>query len=193
MQGFIEYVQGVWGGPLPGQLTRAILVAAVFELLVFLVGRAIRRSLRGTLRLDAGRDPSERIRRRRIVEGIPLLISRAVLYAIALLMILRIFGLPTGAEVLPVLGAVVVVALVVFKGALRDAARGYMIFYDALYVPGDRVIIGDLTGIVTELSLRTTYLRVGEGREVAIPNSRVLEVTNLSRREGRESGTGSET
>lgn len=183
MQDFIEYVQGVWGGPLPGQLIRAILVAAVFELLVFLVGRAIRRALRGTLRLDAGHDPSERIRRRRIVEGIPLLINRAILYAIALLMILRIFGLPTGAEVLPVLGAVVVVALVAFKGALRDAARGYMIFYDALYAPGDRVIIGNFTGIVTELSLRTTHLRVGEGREVVIPNSHVLEVTNLSRRE----------
>ena len=38
MQGFIEFVQGIWGGPLPGQLIRAILVAAVFELLVFFAG-----------------------------------------------------------------------------------------------------------------------------------------------------------
>ena len=105
MQGFIEFVQGIWGGPLPGQLIRAILVAAVFELLVFFAGRAIRRALMGVLRRDSGREPAERIRRRRIVEGLPLAATRLVLYAVALLMILRIFGLPTHAEIIPVVGA----------------------------------------------------------------------------------------
>ncbi len=193
MQGFISYVQGVWAGALPGQLIRAILVAAIFELLAFVVGRAIRRSLRGALRSDAGREPTERIRRRRIVEGIPLGLARAVLYLVALLMILRIFGLQTGAEIIPVLAALLVVALVVFRDALRDAARGYMIAYDALYAPGDRVTIGELTGIVTEVSLRTTRLRTGEGREVAIPNARVGQVTNLSRGETAATRSGSET
>lgn len=183
MQGFIEFVQGVWGGPLPGQLIRAILVAAVFELLVFLVRRAIRRALVGALRLDAGREPSERIRRRRIVEGIPVAAARAALYAIALLMILRIFGLPTHAEIIPVAGALLVVGLVIFLGPLRDAARGYMIAYDDLYAPGDRVTIGDLTGIVTHLSLRATHLRTGDGREYVIPNGQITSVANLSRGE----------
>jgi len=183
VQGFIEYMQGVWGGPLPGQLIRAILVAAVFELLAFLAGRAIHRALSAGLRRDAGREPSERIRRRRVVEGIPLALCRVLLYAIALLMILRIFGLPTGAEVLPVLGATLLVALVLFKGPLRDCAHGYLICYDNLYAPGDRVTIGDLTGTVTELSLRATRLRTGDGREVVIPNSAVTRVTNLSRAE----------
>lgn len=192
MQGFISYVQGVWAGPLPGQLIRAILVAAVFELLAFLVGRAIRRSLRGALRADAGREPAERIRRRRIVEGIPLALTRALLYAIALLMILRIFGLQTGAEILPALAAILVFALVIFRDTLRDAARGYMIAYDALYAPGDRVAIGELTGIVTDLSLRATRLRTGEGREVVIPNARVGQVTNLSRGEAAATRPGSE-
>ena len=192
VQGFISYMQDVWAGPLPGQLIRAILVAAVFELLAFVVGRAIRHSLRGALRADAGREPAERIRRRRIVEGLPLAGARAVLYLIALLMILRIFGLQTGAEVIPVLAALVVVALVVFRDALRDAARGYMIAYDALYAPGDRVTIGELTGLVTDLSLRATRLRTGEGREVVIPNARVGQVTNLTRGEAAAARAGSE-
>lgn len=185
MQGFIDYIQGVWGGPLPGQLIRAILVAAVFELLAFLVGRAIRRALRGTLRLDSGREPAERIRRRRIVEGVPLGFARAVLYLVALLMILRIFGLQTGAEIIPVLAGLLIFALVVFKDALRDGARGYMIAWDALYAPGDRVTISDQTGVVTDLNLRTTRLRSGEGREVVIPNRQVGSVTNLSRGESQ--------
>ncbi len=192
MQGFIRYVQDVWAGPLPGQLIRAILVAAVFEVLAFVVGRAIRHSLRGALRADAGREPAERIRRRRIVEGLPLAVARAVLYLIALLMILRIFGLQTGAEIIPVLAGLIVVALVVFRDALRDAARGYMIAYDALYAPGDRVTIGELTGLVTDLSLRSTRLRTGEGREVVIPNARVGQVTNLTRGEAAAARPGSE-
>jgi len=184
VQGFIDFVQSVWGGPLPGQLIRAILVAAVFELLVFLVGRAIRRALVGALRRDAGREPSERIRRRRIVEGLPLAVARLVLYAVALLMILRIFGLPTHAEVIPVAAAVLGLGLVIFLAPLRDAARGYMISYDNVYAPGDRVTIGELTGIVTELSLRATHLRTGDGREHVIPNAQVTSVANLSRGEG---------
>jgi len=183
VQGFIDYVQRIWGGALPGQLIRAILIAAVFELLVFVLARMIRRALGAAMRRDAGRDPSERIRRRRILESIPLLIMRVALYAIAVLMILRIFGLPTGAELLPVIGAVVVIALVVFKRDLRDAARGYLITYDNLYAPGDRVSINDLTGVVTELSLRATHLRTGDGREVVIPNAQVTSVANLSRAE----------
>lgn len=184
MQGFIEFVQGIWGGPLPGQLIRAILVAAVFELLVFFAGRAIRRALMGVLRRDSGREPAERIRRRRIVEGLPLAATRLVLYAVALLMILRIFGLPTHAEIIPVAGALLVLGLVIFLGPLRDAARGYMIFYDDLYTPGDRVTISELTGIVTELSLRNTHLRTGDGREQVIPNAQVTVVANLSRGAG---------
>lgn len=184
MQDFIDFVQGIWGGPLPGQLIRAILVAAVFELLVFLAGRAIRRALVGTLRRDAGREPAERIRRRRIVEGLPLAITRLVLYAIALLMILRIFGLPTGAEIIPVGAAVLTLGLVIFLGPLRDAARGYLIVYDDLYAPGDRVTIGELTGTVSELSLRSTHLRTGDGREHVIGNAQVTSVANLSRGEG---------
>ncbi len=181
MQGFIDYVQRIWGGALPGQLARAILVAALFELLVYLVNRWISARLGPVLRRDARREPSERVRRRRIVGDIPLLLSRAVFYVIALLIILRIFGFPTHAELLPVLGGVAVIALVVGGRPLRDAVRGYLIAYDDLYSPGDRVSIGEVSGTVTEMSLRATRLRTRDGGEVVIPNSQVDRVINHSR------------
>jgi small-conductance mechanosensitive channel len=162
-------------------IARAILVAAVFELLVYVVNRRIRSGLAAALRRDSGREPSERIRRRRIVEGLPLLASRLTLYAIAFLMILRIFGLRTEAELLPILLALALIAALVFRDHLREAARGYYILYDHLYGPGDRVTIGELTGLVTDLGLRTTRLRMSDGQEIVIPNSQVRGVINHSR------------
>lgn len=169
-------------------IARAILVAAVFELLVYVVNRRIRSGLAAALRRDSGREPSERIRRRRIVEGLPLLASRLTLYAIAFLMILRIFGLRTEAELLPILLALALIAAVVFRDHLRDAARGYYILYDHLYGPGDRVTIGELTGLVTDLGLRTTRLRMSDGQEIVIPNSQVHGVINHSRQAPAEQG-----
>ena len=177
----MQFIQRQWLA-LPVQLARAILVAAVFELLVYLINLRIERALRGALKRDAGREPSERIRRRRIVEGLPMALNRTILYAIAIAMILRILGLQTGAELLPMLLAVALVALVALKEPLRDAARGYYIFYDYLYGTGERVTIGELTGVVTELSLRSTRLLTPDGQEIAIPNSQVRHVVNHSRR-----------
>ncbi|MCD6361283.1 MAG: mechanosensitive ion channel [Armatimonadetes bacterium] len=180
-ESFYQYFLHVWMSPFRVHLVQAIYVAAIFELLVFLTNRRLRRALAGAVRRDTGREHSERIRRRRVVEGLPLLINRGLLYTVALLMIVRVLGLPTGAEVLPLLLAAVVVVLVVFRDPLRDAARGYYIMYDYLYAPGDRISVGELTGIVTELTLRVTRLRTTEGREVAIPNRRVTDVVNHSR------------
>ncbi len=178
MQGFIEYVRNVWLGPLPLKLVYAIFAAGGFELVHLLTNLAIRRALTPALRQDAARDPSERVRRRRIVLGVPLAVNRTVWYTIALLMILRIFGLPTGAEILPVLGFAAVAALVIGLPALRDGISGWLITWESLYTPGDRVTIGEHRGTVVEVSLRTTTLRTRDGRELVIRNSQIELVAN---------------
>ncbi|MGI5818659.1 MAG: mechanosensitive ion channel domain-containing protein [Armatimonadota bacterium] len=184
MQGFIEYVRDVWLGPLPLKLAYAILAAGAFELVYLLTSRVIRRAIAPVLRQESAREPAERVRRRRIVQGVPLAINRAVWYTVAMLMILRIFGLRIGAELLPVLAFVAVAALVVGKPALRDCVSGWLINWENLYVPGERVTIGEHRGTVTALSLRTTTLRTRDGRELVIPNSQVTLVSNDTRTEG---------
>jgi small-conductance mechanosensitive channel len=183
VQGFIEYVREVWLGPLPLKLTYAILAAGVFELVYLLTNWAIRRRLAPVLRQDAVREPSERIRRRRIVQGVPLAVNRALWYSIALLMIVRIFGLDISAELLPVLAVFALAALVLAKRPLRDCVSGWLINYESLYAPGDRVTIGEHRGTVTDLSLRSTTMRTRDGRELVIPNSQVQLVSNDSSEE----------
>jgi len=185
VQGFYEYVRDIWLSPWSTRLLYAIFAAGAFEVVYLLTSAWIRRRVTPALRRDAGREPSERIRRRRIVEGVPLAVNRTVWYLMAFLMILRIFGLQTGAEIIPVLAAVLVVGLVAGKRALRDAVSGYMISFDNLYAPGDQITVGEVSGIVTELSLRNTRLRTQDGREIPIPNSQVMRVTRAGEKRRR--------
>lgn len=182
-QTFVEYVQNVWLGLLPQQLMRAILVALLFELLIYLLRRWLQARLRPVLLRDAGDPPAQRVRRRRLLLAVPQIMIRAVLYVIAVLIILRIFGMRTQAELLPIGLALLVLALVAFWRPLRDAAQGYLLLYDHLYTRGDRVIIGGQEGTVQELGLRWTHLHTDEGSEIIIPHSQVGEVINLSRGE----------
>ncbi|MFW5866203.1 MAG: mechanosensitive ion channel family protein [Armatimonadota bacterium] len=183
MQGFFEYVRDVWLSPLPLKLAYAILAAGVFELVYLLTSRAIRRAIAPALRQDAAREPAERVRRRRIVLGLPLAVNRALWYTIALLMILRIFGLAIERELLPVLAFAAVATLVLARDPLRDCVSGWLINCENLYVPGDRVTIGEHRGTVSDLSLRSTTLRTRDARELVIPNRHVEFVSNDSRAE----------
>ncbi len=89
--------------------------------------------------------------------------------------------LNTAAELLPMGLALLAVGLVAAYGALRDALSGYFILYDHIYSEGDEVVIGELTGIADQISLRHTRLRTSDGQLITIPHRHVGTVTNRSR------------
>lgn len=184
------YIRQIWGSTLVNRLEWAIAVGVVTELLVWLLSRRLRRAFSGVLQRDVVLDATERVRRRRIILGLPLLLVRSVLYALALVVVLRYLGFNTAAEVVPL--AVCLLALVAVAGwrALHDAVAGYFIAYDNLFAVGDRITVGDLTGIVLEAGLRFTRLRSADNRELIIANHAITQVVNhtrgeLERRAGR--------
>jgi len=180
----VHYVQAIWGSTLPIRLAQAILVAALFEALVWVLNWRLRKAFSRVLARDLHRETTMRVLRRRVVLGLPLLASRAVLYTLAILLILRLLGFRTGAELLPVGLALVLVILVAFRYTLADTAAGYFILYDDLYGIGERVTIGEITGQVDRISLRFTKLVTNDGREISIANSSIKEVINHSRATG---------
>ena len=181
MSRFHDYVLRVWLGPLPRELAVAILVGILFQALVWLSKWWLQRRLKPVLLRDAADPPAARVQRRRLLLAVPTWLAAAVLYVLAVLIILRVLGMRTAAELLPLGLALAAVATVAFWRPLRDAAQGYLLLYDHLYTRGERVRLGEQEGTVVEMALRWTRLQRGDGVQVTIPHSRVGEVVNLSR------------
>jgi len=176
-----SYIQQIWGSTLPHRLAWAICVAIVFEALVWLVRRRLRRALSPILQQDAFLEAPERVRRRRVVLGLPLLVTRAVLYGLGLMIILRYLGFNTSAELVPLIAVLLVIGAAIGWRCLQDIMAGYFIVYDNLYATGDRVTIGDFSGIVVDIGLRYTRLKAPDGREISIANHTITHVVNHTR------------
>jgi len=176
-----SYISSVWASTLPTRLAHAILIAVVFEVLILVTRWQLRKGLKKVLAHDLHRDATMRVLRRRIVLGLPLLISQTVLIIVALVIILRYLGFQVSAEIMPLGLALVVAVLVIFRNALADTAAGYFILYDDLFGVGDRITTADVSGQVVQMGLRNTRLLTNDGREVVIANSLIREVVNHTR------------
>ena len=66
------------------------------------------------------------------------------------------------------------------QNLIKDTINGLLIIFEDQYAVGDVVTIGEVGGMVENLSLRITQLRDGEGRLITIPNSAVVMVANHS-------------
>jgi MscS family membrane protein len=73
------------------------------------------------------------------------------------------------------------------QSTLSNWFGAFMIFTDRPFVAGQIVTIGDVTGLVEQVGLRSTSIRTFDGTLVAIPNSLVAntKIENVSRMPGR--------
>jgi len=176
-----NYINQIWGSTLINRLEWAIAIGVITELLVWLISRRLRRAFEPVLQRDLVLEATERVRRRRIILGLPLLLVRVVLYAIALVVVLRYLGFNVSAELVPLGACALGLAAVAGWRVLQDAAAGYFIAYDNLFAVGDRITVGDLTGTVMEAGLRFTRLKGADGREQIVANHTIATVVNHTR------------
>lgn len=67
------------------------------------------------------------------------------------------------------------------QSLVKDLINGFFVLFEDQYGVGDHVTIGQFSGIVESIGIRTTVLRDFTGYLHLIPNGSVLEVTNHSR------------
>ena len=67
------------------------------------------------------------------------------------------------------------------QSLVKDIINGFFVLFEDQYGVGDHVTIGEFSGIVESIGIRTTILRDFTGDLHLIPNGSVLEVTNHSR------------
>jgi len=106
-------------------------------------------------------------------------VSSIIIWGGGTLMLLDTIYVP----VVPLLGGAAVIGLAVAFGAqnlIRDYFSGFMILVEDQYAVNDVVKIGEVSGQVERISLRTTVVRDGEGNLHFIPHGNITGVSNLS-------------
>jgi small-conductance mechanosensitive channel len=61
--------------------------------------------------------------------------------------------------------------------AISNMIAGYALIYRRAFKVGDRIRVGDVTGVVTVSRLQVTHLRTVKNEEVIVPNSQMLNGT----------------
>lgn len=161
-----------------------IALAIIIAILALRLTRAIEKrivdvALRAT---GAPADPfsvEERRNRARTLAAFFRHVAQLVIIAAAGMVILGEFGVR-----LDVLlgGAAITGLAAAFAGQnlLRDYFSGFVILFENQYGVNDVVKIGDVTGIVEQVTLRLTVLRSVDGTVHFIPNGQITTVSNMT-------------
>jgi small conductance mechanosensitive channel len=126
-----------------------------------------------------GLDAIERAKRARTLGNVLTNITMFVVLIVAVLMILREFGVDTG----PALTGAGIVGVALGFGAqtlVRDLIGGFFLILDNRVRVGDVVAINNIGGLVEDINLRTIILRDEEGTVHVIPNGAITTLANRS-------------
>ena len=110
------------------------------------------------------------------------MLIRAAVFVIVMVLALDNFGVNVTALVTGLGITGIAVALAV-QNILGDLLAALAIAFDKPFVLGDEIVVGDITGRVEKVGLKTTRLRLGTGEEVSLANAEVMRtrLTNNSR------------
>lgn len=151
------------------KLLNIIIIIIVILLLYQLVSRLLRRYL-------------QKHKARRALTIIPMINSllRYLAFFIIIIAILREVGVNYGA----ILAGAGVIGLAVGFGAqtlIKDIISGFFILFEDLISVGDVIAVGDESGIVENIGLRTTQFREFSGILRTIPNGELTRFGNFNR------------
>lgn len=105
-------------------------------------------------------------------------IAMTILMIVGFLVFLRIIGL--GSIAAGLLGTAGVGAFVIgfaFKDIGENFLSGFTLAFDRPFNVGDLVELGGQKGKVISLNLRTTHLKTFDGRDLYIPNAKIIKET----------------
>jgi small-conductance mechanosensitive channel len=119
-------------------------------------------------------------KRRNTLSGLFVTILRVAVVMVGALMVFRELNFEIG----PILASAGIVGLAVGFGAqslVKDVISGAFIVLERQFSVGDVVKIGDRSGVVENLGLRTTILRDIEGTAHIVPNGKIDVVSVMTK------------
>ncbi|HLH47138.1 MAG TPA: mechanosensitive ion channel family protein, partial [Acidimicrobiales bacterium] len=136
--------------------------------------------------VEKGGVVSESAKRTRAVAQVVEWTTVALLYAVAVILVIHVLGVPLTSLVAPA----TVVGVALGFGAQQivgDLLSGFFLFAERQFGVGDLITMAvpgsanSVSGTVEEVTLRVTKLRSAQGELIIVPNSALQQVTNLSR------------
>jgi small conductance mechanosensitive channel len=162
-------------------LMRVCAVVVLYLLLRAILNRTSRIILNGLVsRESSGTISEERLRRLRTLQGLAQSVVDYVLFFIFIVLLMQAVGF----EIMPFITAAGVVGVAVGFGAqklVKDVISGFFLIIDHVFMVGETVSIGTITGRVEEMGMRVTRILDSTGRVYMLANGDIGTVTNLSR------------
>ncbi|MFP4310432.1 MAG: mechanosensitive ion channel family protein [Nitriliruptoraceae bacterium] len=177
-------------------LVQIVLILMLGLLASYLVQRGIRRAVAaasdptlsalgrrrlGFDALDEGRVPSvRRVQRAEALGALASSVLRVVIWAIAILILL---STAFGISLAPLIAGAGILGIALGFGAqglVSDFLAGIFMLAEDQFGVGDIVDVGDASGVVEGVSLRTTRIRDVTGTLWHVPNGQILRVGNMS-------------
>ncbi len=118
-------------------------------------------------------------RRAKTLAGLTNTLAYILLDIVTVISFLRTFGV----NLMPILAGAGVFGLALSFGTqnlIKDLIAGLFILIENQYSLGDRVKIGDYSGRVLKMTMRSTILKDIDGRIIYIPNGTITQIINLS-------------
>src|SRR6516162_10388614 len=160
----------------------SILIVVGVALLVAHVGaKAIRRVLGRVADQTANRSGSARAGARvNTMTGLVANVWRFFVFVVAGAIVLGLFGI----NLTPLLASATIIGATLGFGAqqiVRDYFSGILMTMEDQYNIGDSVVVGGVTGVVEDVTMRLTRFRTVDGSIYIIPNGDIRLIGNLSR------------
>jgi small conductance mechanosensitive channel len=174
------------------RVVQALVLGGVWIVVVFAVRFALTRAFGGYERRLAERDALVAARRRTTFSFL-LRIVMALIVLIGVWSVLSVF--PVTQEVasafLASSAVLALVAGVALSTPLGNLGSGVLLSFAQPVRLGDRITIGEHTGVVQEISLSYTTLVADEGPHVLVPNQKMVSEMLVNRSAARSEGGAS--
>lgn len=123
---------------------------------------------------------TEREKRSKTLSGIISTTISAIIYTVALMMIIT----ECGVDIAPLIAGAGIAGLAIGFGAqslVKDVISGFFLIMEDQIRVGDVANVAGVGGLVESINLRTTRLRDVEGKVHIIPNGSIVVATNLTK------------
>lgn len=158
-------------------LFNIVIILALGYVARILLTKLARNIVKQTVRHDIFPTEIERKKRKKTLDGLVGTIVKIIVWVVVVIMIINELGVNTG----PLIASAGVIGIVLGFGAqtlIKDFTSGLFIIAENQFRVGDIIEINGVSGMVEDITIRTTVLRDLDGNLHHIPNGSIDVTTN---------------